>query len=84
MRDCQRELRTEIAKLVLQRLNDNEVTLVQAAVACWGVVAIILGTFAQATRERMALELEGELLHRANERAKEIRSGAFDREERGQ
>lgn len=79
----QSRLRTELCKTVLARLVDGDVTNVEAVVACMGVAAVVLGTFPPAARERMALELDGKLLAHANQRAKEILSGEFDRAEGG-
>jgi len=77
----QHRLRTELCKTVLLRLSDGDVTPVEAVVACMGVAAVVLGTFPPKARERLALELDGKLLEHANQRAKEIRSGEFDRAE---
>jgi hypothetical protein len=76
----QTELRNEMTAAVLRALESGAVTTYEAAVACMGTTAIVLAAFNPATREAVALELEGKLLEHANKRASEMRSGALDRE----
>ncbi len=76
----QTDLRQEMISSVLRAVEADEVTLIEAAVACMGTAAVVLGTFPLEAREQLALALEGKLLEHANRRAREIRGGEFDRE----
>lgn len=75
----QNELRNELCAIALRYLQANDVTIVEAAVACMGVAAVVLGCLPPAARETLALELDGKLLEHANHRAKQLRNGEFDR-----
>lgn len=75
----QSALRNELCAIVLAALTAKRVTQVEAVVACMGIAAVVLGTLPQNCREALALEIDGKLLEHANRRAKEIRSGEFDR-----
>ena len=76
-------LRNELCAVLIKALMDERVTQIEAVVACMGAAAVVLGTCPPKMREQIALELDGKLLEHANQRAKEIRSGAFDREVAG-
>lgn len=77
--DGQHNLRTELCKIVITHLHRNDVTAIEAVAACMGAAAVVLGTQPQNVREALAVELDGKLLEHANHRAKQIRSGEFDR-----
>jgi len=79
----QNDLRDELCRTLLRAIGDGDVTLEQAAVACMGAAACVIGVFPAPIRERIALELDGKLLEHANQRAKEIRSGEFDQQQSG-
>ena len=83
MSEQQNVLRNELCATLIAALTSRRVTQIEAVVACMGAAAVVLGTCKPELRERLAVELDGKLLEHANQRAKEIRSGAFDREVAG-
>lgn len=75
----QKALKEELVAACLRSLTAEQVNLIEAAVACMGAAAVVLGCLPPEAREAAAVELDGKLLEHANKRAAEIRSGEFDR-----
>lgn len=76
--DVQGELRDELCTVLLRYVADKRVTLVQAATAGMGAVAVIIGALPEPARPLVADLLCENLLDLANKRAGEIRRGEFD------
>ena len=71
-------LRNKLAEIARHAVESGDVNLVEAAVACWGAATVFLGCLQPEAREAACIYLDGQLLERANKRARELRSGEFD------
>jgi len=76
--NAQAELRDELLTVVLRYAGANRVTTIEAAIACMGACAVVIGAMHPNARAQVAESVTENLLDHANQRAKQIRSGELD------
>lgn len=71
-------LRDDICDLVMARVEAGSVTMLQAAVACFGAAAIAAAALHPEVRRELVGTVEADIANRVEMRAEQIRSGALD------
>jgi hypothetical protein len=78
----QNALRDALLAIVIKELDRGRLTELEAATACMGAAATVLGVLPPAARAKAVEIMAAALPHHAEQRAADIRSGAVDREAR--